>query len=163
MAVKNLIASGAIDPNNPKQQPLPAEAVQGHLHALCSTVELVAMDITSTVKFGTVPSNARFSKASRWDYDAIAGVTDVSLGLGKTVAGVYTAQAAACLVLSKDAHLAGNTDPLAAVDIANLNKAAWEIAGYTADPGGNLDVVATFNAAPTAGGTHTLSLLFATP
>lgn len=163
MTVKNLIASGALDPNNPKQKPLPAEETQGHGHFLVSTVELVAMDITSTVKFGSIPSNARISKLSRLDFDAIAGVTDMHLGLGKTVGGVYTPGSANCLINSLDAHLAGTKDATANVDIANLYKAAWELAGYTQDPGGNLDVVATYNAAPTAGGTQTLTMPFATP
>lgn len=162
MSVKNFIASGAIDPANPKQKPLTAEEAEGHVHNLVSTQEIVACDITSNVKFGSIPSNARILRNSTLDFDAIAGNTAFTLGIGKTVAGVYTAGSANCLIAATDIHSAGSA-AMTALDIANLPKAAFELAGYATDPGGNLDIMGTFGAAPTAGGTMTLTLLFATP
>jgi hypothetical protein len=161
MAVKNFIASGALDPSNPKQQPLPAEVVDGKVKPLISTQEIVACDATSTVKFGAIPSNARILVQSVVGYDAITGATDFDLGIGKTDGGVLTVKDADCLIDGADIHTAGSK--AIGVDLASLGKAAWELAGYTADPGGNVDIVGTFNQAPTAGGTLTLSLLYTTP
>jgi len=162
MAVKNFIASGAIDPANPKQQPLPAETVDGKVKPLISTQEIVACDANSTVKFGSIPSNARILGMSSLGYDAITGATDFDLGIGKTEGGVLTVKDADCLVDGADIHTAGSK-AMTAVDLANLPKAAWELAGYLQDPGGRVDIVGTFNEAPTAGGTVTLTLLYTTP
>lgn len=163
MGVKNYIASGAADPSNPKQQPLPAETTQGHVKVLVSTVEIANGDsATSTVKFGAIPSNARILRNSALDTDALTGVTDLDLGIGKTDGGVLTVKNVNCLIDGADVHTAGSKS-LSNIDLAALPKAAWELAGYTQDPGGKVDIVATLNAAATAAGTATLTLLFATP
>lgn len=163
MTVKNYIASGALDPANPKQKPLPAEETEGHVKFLVSTQETANGDsITSTIKFGSIPSNARILRNSTLDYDAVTGLTDFDLGIGKTIGGVYDAKAPKALINSADIHLAGSK-AMTALDIANLPKAAWELAGYTQDPGGNVEIRGTFNAAPSTAATITLTLLFATP
>lgn len=163
MTVKAYIASAAIDPNNPKQAPLPAEVTQGHHKHLCSTQEIASGDsATSTMKFGSIPSNARISRNSVLDHDAITSTTSFDIGLGKTVSGVYTAQSVNCLLAASDIHLAGSK-ALSAIDIASLPLPAWQVAGYSADPGGRLDVVGTINVAATAAGTVTLTLDYAVP
>lgn len=164
MAVVVRIGSAAIDPAAKNPQPIPAEVREGHVKQLCSTVEIANGDnATSQVKFGPVPSNARLMRNSTLDHDAITSLVSLHLGLGKVAGGVLTMQSANCLMNAQDVHLAGNKAAIGNVDIANLPKAAWELAGYADDPGGNLEVVGTLNNDTTAAGTLTLTLLFATP
>ena len=59
--------------------------------------------------------------------------------------------------------LAAASKALTAIDLADLRKPLWQIAGYTDNPGGMLDIVGTLNAAAGAAGTITLTLLFGTP
>lgn len=163
MTVKNYIASGATDPANPKQAALPAEEVQGHVKSLVSTKEILNTDsIASTVKFGSIPSNARILRNSALDHDAITGLTDFDLGIGQTVAGVLIVKSADCLINGATLASAGSK-ALTAIDLAALPYPAWKLAGYAADPGGFLDIVGTLNAAAGADGTVTLTLLSAVP
>jgi len=164
MSVVTKYASGAYDPSaSPPTNPKPAAETQGHLRQLVSTVELANGDsATSQVFFGRVPSNARISILSRIDSDAVTSLTDFDLGVGQTAAGAFTMKDADCLINGADLHSAGNVG-LSAIDIADQTKALWQLAGYTDDPGGDLDIVGTLNAATTAAGTLTLSLVTAAP
>lgn len=163
MTVKAYIASAAYDPTVLPRNPLPAEETQGRVHHLVSTIEVANGDsITSTIKFGSIPSNARISRGSALDYDALTSLTDFSLGVGKTSGAVMTVQSAACLIANADIHTAGSK-AFTAIDIANLAKPLWQIAGYSDDPGGDLDIIGVLNAASGAAGTITCTVSFLTP
>jgi hypothetical protein len=140
---------------------------KGHLGQICSTVELAnGDDALTTIYFGDIRSNARISPNSKLYYDALTGVVDFDLGLGQGYENGYanyTEKSGDCLVNGLDIHLAGNASAVSAVDIANYDKTAWEIAGFASDPGGVLNVVGTLKAAATAAGTVTLHLMPSTP
>ncbi len=67
-----------------------------------------------------------------------------------------------CLLAAKTLAVAGSS-ALTGIDIANLPKPLWQLAGYTEDPGGDLTIIGTLNQAAGAAGTVTLSLVFKTP
>jgi len=153
MAVVTRYASGIQDPAVKPADLLPSTEVAGHMKTLVSTLEAVIGDsATSVYKFGKIPSNARINTNSLLEYDALTALVDFDLG-EKTTKD--------CLIDGQDIHLAGSVDATKNVDIAKLNWPFWKIAGYAADPGGELEVIGTLNAAaPTAGGTITLTLIY---
>lgn len=165
MAVVIRKASCYVDVASPPIALLPAEVDgRGHAAPFVSTVEIANGDsATSQVYFGEIPTNARFSRYSAIDFDAITGVVSFDLGLGQGAdREAYVAKSVNCLIAAGDIHLAGSK-AFTAVDIANLPLPAWQLAGYTDDPGGTLSVVGTLNNASTAAGTITLSALLQTP
>jgi hypothetical protein len=160
MAVKTYYGSAAYDPATQPRASLNTQVTAGKIWNLLSTKELANGDsATSTINMGRVSSCAIIKRSGRLYADAIAGLTDVDVGLGK--AGVV--KDADCLLDGWDGH-AGGVSNLAAIDYADLaTKCAWQLAGYATDPGGDLDVFVTLNAALTAGGTITLDLDFQMP
>ena len=155
MAVIDRYASGYQDPAVKPADPLPVETVRGTMKALVSTVEITNGDSAASKQyFGKVPSNARLSKLSRLDHDAITGTTDYDLG------GVNDPDA---LIDGADIALAGNKDAVGIVNIVNLHKPLWVLLGYTTDPGGELAIFGTVKVAATATGTVTLTLIFYLP
>lgn len=165
MAVKTYYGSGQYDPATKPRVPLPGEETQGHVKQLVSTKPLLNGDsATSTINFGSVPSNARIHPLSLLSNDGLTSLVDFDLGIGKTVGGTFTMKDADCLVDGADIHTAGTKNAVSAVAIENYRKPLWEIAGYSDDPGGDLDIVGTINTAgPTADGDVTLNFLYATP
>ncbi|MBI5112872.1 MAG: hypothetical protein HZA68_12965 [Rhodovulum sp.] len=105
---------------------------------------------TSKFYIGDVPSDAVIDPDSVYDYEAVAGVTDLDVGFYYPNGGaVIDADA---LVDGDDISSAG-TQTLkghGTLTTANGHKRAWELAGLSANPGGNLSIVATLNAASTA-------------
>lgn len=109
--------------------------------------------IASQYYLGSVPSNAKPSPGAKLYWGAATGVTSADLGLAKPNGGAMILQTA--LIAAQDIHLAGSTDLFGATGSgvatpANMDKAYWQLAGLSADPGGELDLVLTINAAATA-------------
>lgn len=114
------------------------------------------------IYFGKVPSNAVIVPGGAVECSAITGLTDFDVGLigddGTTDADILLDGATLATAANKPLH--AGTSALAARK--TFPKTAWQLAGYTADPGGMLDVIGTLNASPSASGTIALDFRFAT-
>lgn len=155
MAVVTKYATGYQDPAVKPVNALPVEEVRGTLRHLVSVVNIANGDsATSKNFFGKLPSNARISKTSRLDCEAITGCTSYDLGGTNLVNGLMAAQTLA---------VAATKDPIGAIAVGNLNKPLWAALGYAADPGGELDIFGTMNQAATATGNVALTLEYSLP
>lgn len=155
MAVVTKYGSGNQNPALNPQDPLPGAEINGTLKSLVSTVEIANGDsATSVVKFGKVHSSVRIHRGSMIDHDALTGVNDFDLGVAGSVDK---------LVNGADITAAGNKSAVSAVNIDSLHKPLWEILGLASDPNTELEIIGTLNAAATAAGTITLSLMFVQP
>lgn len=133
--------------------------VAGSVKNLCSTIELAASATGTTVKFGTIPSNARILPSSTFYWDDIStGSPDYDLGLGSVDSNITSDPDA--LNDGLDGASAGSA--VVVKDAANYGKRAWEfVNGQTTDPGGALDVYASVTvAATTSTGTMSLDLYY---
>jgi hypothetical protein len=123
---------------------------EAQVRMIASKIDIANGDDAASVFYiGKVPSNAVIDPRSAYFHEAVAGVTDLDVGF---------ANAAAALVDGDDVSSAG-TQTLAGhatLTVPNMAKKAWELAGYTSDPGGMLDIIATLKAASTA----TKSIMF---
>lgn len=133
---------------------------------------------TSIYRLGRVPSNAIILPQSNLYVTALAGLTDVSVGLDN----LFGTTDAKCLVSDVDMHTGGaygltsNVPNLTfaktgipnpagsssgtAVGYIGYQARAWALLGLTADPGSQLDVIATLGAAPSASGFMVGHLLY---
>lgn len=100
---------------------------------------------------GRAPSNAIIKPESRFDCTAITSAAG-NLGF---------AAAPAALLAAQTFNAATNGSAIAAVSVANLNARAWQLAGFTSDPGGVLDISLVLTAAATAAGTINFSINYA--
>jgi hypothetical protein len=101
---------------------------------------------TSVFNIGKVASNAIFVPTGKVTHSAITGLTDIDIGFPLDPDA---------LADGLNVSSAGTKDPLAAVALANLDKRAWQLAGYATDPGGEIDVLMTLKAdAGAAGNIH---------
>lgn len=100
---------------------------------------------------GRVPSNAIIKPTSRFDCTAVTAAAG-NLGF---------AAAAAALLAAQTFNAALGASAVAAVSVPNLNTRAWQLAGFTADPGGMLDISLILTAAATAAGTINFSIDYA--
>ena len=121
---------------------------------ICATLELAASASGTTVKLGSIPSNARLLPTGLIANDDLAtsGSPTLDIGLGSVDSSVTSDPDALNngLVLSS---ATANTTVIS--EFSNAGKRAWEfISGQTSDPGGVLDVYVTVkDAATTATGT----------
>lgn len=95
---------------------------------------------------GSVPSNAQINPGATLYWGAATGVTSAKLGFYYPNGGAAILDTA--LFSAVDIHLAGSSTMFAAANSgiatpANMDKAAWQLAGLSADPGGELDIVLT--------------------
>lgn len=109
--------------------------------------------IASKYFLGSVPSNAKINPGGKLYWGAATSVVSADLGFYYPNGGALIL--ATALIAAQDIHLAGSTDLFGATGSGvatptNMDKAAWQLAGLTADPGGELDVVLTINNAATA-------------
>lgn len=162
MAVVTKYASGAQDPAVKPADPLPADEIQGRVKLLTSTVEIDDTDLaTSTVTFGKIPSSARLCKGSTLDFDGINDGADTIVDALSDFDLGFAQGTGDDLIDAEDLTTAGSVDALSEVDIADLAKPAWELAGLDEDPGGELTIVGTLNADAGGDGTITLNLEYA--
>jgi hypothetical protein len=111
--------------------------------------------IASKFMIGEVPADALLSPGGTLYFDALTGATDCDVGLAYPNGGAMIV--ADCIVNGHDMHTAGSTTLAAATGsglatATNMAKKAWELAGLTSNPGGNLALWLTLNAAATATG-----------
>jgi hypothetical protein len=154
MAVVTKYGSGGLDP-----------ASKVHLEAIFRAAERRSINslvvitngdsIASKYLVGTIPTNAILKPGSTIDCQAITGATDCDLGLAYANGG--TMIVVDCIVNGQTLASATSVTLRTATGgalatVANQNKRAWEIAGLTADPGGEFDIWLTINAAATATG-----------
>lgn len=134
------------------------------LRALVSQILFGASDsIGSVYRFGEIPADCIINPSSTFWYAAATGVTDFDIGLRYPNGGAVIL--ADCIVNGQDIHTAGNTTLAAATGSgvatpANQIKRAWEIAGLSSNPGGNLEVYGTANAACSAAVAANLNLSY---
>lgn len=137
---------------------------QAEIRCLNSQIALGSSDsIASIYRFGEIPSDCILDPASLFHFAAATGVTDFDIGLRYPNGGAVIL--ADCIVNGQDIHLAGSTTLLAATGSgiatpANAIKRAWELAGLTSNPGGNLEVYGTANAACSAAVVANLQLKY---
>ena len=127
---------------------------------VCSTVEVPASASGSTLKFGTIPSNARLASRPSyiyWDDLSTTGSPTLDLGLG-SVDGNITSDPDA-LSAAHDVTSASSAQLVSVILAANVGLPVWDlVSGQTTDPGGQLDVYGSIVDAATAGLTGTVTV-----
>lgn len=130
---------------------VPGKGEAASLKILAATRSCTSRTTNDTLKFVTLPSNARIHALSRvhWDDLASTGSPTLSLGVAPTTdpSNAITASAT-CLNSGLDLATATNAAALLG-DHANAGKTLWELLGLTSDPGVMLDIYGTFAAANT--------------
>lgn len=127
---------------------------QAESRTLVSQIALGSADsIGSIYRFGEIPADCIIDPSSVFWYAAATGVTDFDIGLRYPNGGAVIL--ADCIVNGHDIHLAGSSTLAAATGSGiatpvNAIKRAWELAGLSSNPGGNLEVYGTANAACSA-------------
>jgi len=133
-----------------------------NVKSLVSSIELAVSSVGTTVRFGTIPSNARLHGVSKVYSDdlASAGAPTLDLGLGSVDTNITSDDDALSDGLDLASANAGGTALLG--DIDRIGKKAYElVAGQTDDPNGVLEVFGTVkDAATTAIGTVAVELFY---
>ena len=125
---------------------------------LTSTVEVPASSSGATIKFGSIPSNARISSISKLEWDDLSTTGSPTLDIGLASVDSNITSDPDALSNGHDITATGAAS-LAAVARAEWGKPAWDfVNGVTADPGGELDVYGSIVDAATAGLTGTVSI-----
>lgn len=154
MAVVTKYGTGYKDPTSLKAIEGIQRAAEGR--TIRSLISITNGDsIASKFFIGSLPSNAKLNPGGTLYFDAITGATDCDVGLAYPNGGATIV--VDCIVNGHDIHTAGSTTLAAATGsgvatATNMEKAAWELAGLSSDPGGELDLILTLNAAATATG-----------
>ncbi|KPG01789.1 hypothetical protein IP86_02985 [Rhodopseudomonas sp. AAP120] len=158
MAVKTYYGDGYKDPSSVLAvNAIKAEATVKNIY---SKFIFASGDSSTTTLFvGQVPSNARLLRSSTLKTWGVAGLTSFSLGFGKNGAVVNSKGAA--LMSAVDIASAASKDPLAALTAGDIGKFAWQLAGYSADPGGMLDIIGTTGADTSGAGTIEFEINYA--
>lgn len=123
---------------------------EGAARRITSKIDITNGDsIASKFYIGSVPSNAIIDPRSSYYYGAVTSVSDFDVGFENDPDA---------LVDGDDVSSAGSQSLIGhgTLTLANGTKKAWELAGYTSDPGGMLAVFGTLKVAATA----TASILF---
>ncbi len=107
---------------------------------------------TSKLRIGPIPSSARILPQSTVIHTAVTGVTALDVGFDENAN-----------VLANDLNItsAGTKAMLASVATADLDKQVWQLAGYAADPGKEIWIVATLGADASAAGTLIFEIYYA--
>ncbi len=139
----------------------------GLVRCSVGTVEVAAADDdTSTYRMCRIPSNARIISAHIL-CDAITGGTSYDLGFWDTAANGAAVITGGTSVLASAVDLSSaittvNTEHVfEAMDIAKIEKRAWELTSLTVDPMKEFDVVLSANTVGTGAGTISLVILWA--
>ncbi|MCA3648821.1 MAG: hypothetical protein IOC42_05580 [Methylobacterium sp.] len=102
--------------------------------------------VNDTLFISKVPSNAIIKPSSTIVHDALGAGVTMNVGFNETPAGARTALGSALAVAT-----AGTKAGMAAVTTANLLNRVWQLAGLAADPGREIELVATITGATVAG------------
>jgi hypothetical protein len=154
MAVVTVYGSGARDPASLK-------AIEGinaaaEFRAINSLVAVANGDsIASRYMIGEVPADALLDPQSSVTCTAITSASDCDIGVAYPNGGAVIV--ADCIVNGQTFAAAATVTLAAATGSgvatpANMAKRVWQLAGLTANPGGNLALWITINAAATAAG-----------
>lgn len=153
MAVVEKFSDSAKDPSVQPAVVIPSGLICARNRTLLGKVALSNGDsAASIVHFGKVPSSAYLRPSAKLFADAIAGATSVSLG-----DATYPTALMSAVNISAGGSFAANS----AVAIANYTKQLWQMLGYAADPGGEIDIILTLNTALTASGVVVIDLPWA--
>ena len=152
MAVVTKYGSGYRDPTSLKA--IDAINRGAEIRVVKSLVSITNGDsAASQYRLGSVPSNAKPSPGAQLYCGAVTGVTSADLGLAYPNGGATILQTALfsgqTLATAAAISLFAATGS-ALASLANIDKPYWQLAGLTSDPGGELDLVLTINAAATA-------------
>lgn len=151
---ENILAAGLPDLTAAKPGKAAVAVCHGVLRTSCFTASILNGDsLGSTFIVGRLPSHARVHRLSKIHSSGIAGLTDVDLG---------TADNPDALVDGADLTATGSDDGASAIPVAQEAKMLWELAGLTADPKAEMEIVMTINTAATAAGTVTVDLVYIT-
>jgi hypothetical protein len=154
MAVVTKYASGYLDPTAIKH--IDAIFRAAERRCINSLVAITNGDsIASKYYIGSLPSNAIIDAGATIDCQAITSASDCDVGVAYPNGGAMIV--ADCIVNGQTLASATSVTFRAATGgalatVANQQKRVWELAGLTADPGGELDLILTINAAATATG-----------
>jgi hypothetical protein len=151
------------------RNPTSLVAIQGiyaaaEMRARVSQIAVTNGDsIASVYRFGEIPADCIIDPNSVLWTAALTGVTDFDVGLRYPNGGAVIL--ADCIVNGQTLASATSVTLAAATGSgiatpANQIKRAWELAGLTSNPGGNLEVYGTANAAATATGVANLILKY---
>ncbi|MEE9395261.1 MAG: hypothetical protein V3W41_22440 [Planctomycetota bacterium] len=156
----DFFGSTARDPSLFTAQVKDVQNLAGRLNSISGFAEEdLAED--DRIIIGQVPSNAVLNSLGQVFFDAFGALVTLDLGLEKTVGGVTTTEAAA-LVSAEDVSSAGTVNAMKAVVIENKSLPVWDhMTGFTEDPGGMINVVATLAGANPAAVTLAWEILFA--
>jgi hypothetical protein len=158
----NLYTTGYQDPATARQQ------VRDHKGArlrLSSSYVLpasapAANDIVWLLK---LPSNAKLSDLGTIKYGAFGGAAAAHLGFYHAKMTGAEATAANKVLWNAQSIVAAGTRALTAgVSNANLEKRLWQLAGLTADPGGEIDLILTISTVAAAAAALQADAVFVT-
>lgn len=114
----------------------------GIVRRIHSIISITLADSANSVhRIAQIPADAIIDPLSRYDYEA-TGLSEVDIGLAYPNGAVISAN---CLVDGDDISSAGSQTLTGhgTLTLLNFHKRAWELAGLTSNPGGNLDIVLT--------------------
>lgn len=125
----------------------------GRVRVMSDHIALVAASVGAgdTVYVAKLPSHAVLLPESTFYFDALTGASDVDFGDANDPNGLADAI---------NMTSAGSASAMEQVDIANYGKRLWELLGYSADPGGILNLYLTLNTDLTANGDLTSILYY---
>lgn len=98
--------------------------------------------INDQIVMAKVPSHAILHPSSQIINEALGASATLDIGFAEKNANE--------LATGLNLNSAGSKNVLNAVTTANLGKAAWELAGYSSDPKGELTIIATIKGAATS-------------
>lgn len=152
MAVVMKYGTGYKDPAS--RLSVNAVYAQADTRTINSKVDVANGDSADSQYFiGQVPSNAIIDPRSAFYYTAITGLSNVDVGFRNDPDALVDGDT---FVSAGAQTLAGH----GTLTVANMNKRAWELAGYSSDPGGVLDVILTIHNNATAAGSVVFALDF---
>lgn len=145
---------GARNPNviAPAQQAIFAGA---KIFSIAGFRQILVGDLVANdqIFVGRIPSNAILLPQSTIQHGALTGLTQLHVGF-------TTAGRANKLANALDCALAGTKNPLAALPVAELLNRVWQHAGFTSDPGTELDIILTAINANTAAAGLYINMLY---
>jgi len=153
MAVVNKYASRMRVPGMPRK-PVSA-ALAGGASNIQRQLDDVAIangdSANSTALMAIVPSKAIMLPESKIYHSAITGLNDLDFGDATNPDG---------LVDGISCVSAGSDSAIKAVAFTDYDKPLWELLGMASDPGGDIELFVTLNAAATTGGTIAVDLRY---
>jgi len=155
-------STGYPDPATPRQVPVDHKGARLRVTPSYS-LPGAAPALNEKIYLGKIPSSARLLDIGTIKYGAFGGSAAAILGFehAKMTSAEVTA-AKNVLWTASSVVSAGSRSVMASVSLANLQKRAWQLAGLTVDPGGEIDVVLAFSTAAASAVAVQADIVFAT-